>query len=95
MSAELNHARVRVANAILVELRVAQTAGAAVHSHTRGVDTAPSHPRDHGLLVAMKTRSGASVMCLTGCGGTDPAHAIRLKVVYGKTMRTRTPHVGT
>ena len=34
-------------------------------------------------------------MCLTGCGGTDPAHAIRLKVVYGKTMRTRTPHVGT
>ena len=60
MSAELNHARVRVANAILVELRVAQTAGAAVHSHTRGVDTAPSHPRDHGLLVAMKTRSGVS-----------------------------------
>ena len=51
MSAELNHARVRV---------VAQTAGAAVHSHARGVDTAPSHPRDHGLLVAMKTRSGVS-----------------------------------
>ena len=30
-------------------------------------------------------------MCLTGCGGTDPAHAIRLKVVYGKTKDAH-PH---